>query len=145
MFLPLPRFARPFLLDLVLTVWTILELTYLVGLGDVSWRPAHPGVRLRPQARSSALTVLVGQPEVADVGIARWVFPVWRFGSMEEVAGRRDALDLAIALRGSGCVRPSYKKPGRLGANLREHAAAVWLARHWTVDEMLDAWTHCRG
>jgi hypothetical protein len=142
--LPLPRRLRPFLLDLVLTVWTILELTYLAGLGDASWHPAHPGVRLEPQPRATALTLLVGRPEVADAGLTRWVFPVWRFSPSGGATDRPDALDLAIGVRSSGCVRPSRKTPGPLGSNLREHAAAVWLVRHWTVDEMLDVWTSCQ-
>lgn len=136
---------RPFLLDLALMLWTVLEVTYLAGLGEVSWCPAHPGVRLEPQARAAALVTLVGRPDVAEVGLTRWVFPVWRFSSFRRATDRPDALDLAIAVRSSGCVRPSRKSPGPLGSNFREHAVAVWLARHWTVDEMLDVWTHCPG
>ena len=145
MLLPLPRAVRSLVLDLALTIWTVLELTYLAGLGDVSWLPAHPGVRLEPQARAAALVLLVGRPEVADAGLTRWVFPVWRFSSIVGATHPPDALDVAIAVRSSGCVQPSRKTPGRLGTNLREHAAAVWLARHWTVDELLDAWMHCPG
>ena len=143
MLLPLPRRVRPFLLDLALTLWTVLELTYLAGLGDVSWRPAHPGVRLEPQARSAALILLTGRAEVADAGFTRWVFPVWRFTSNRHPTGRPDVLDVAIALRGSACLEPSAARPGRLGPAFTQHARAVWLARHWSVDEMLDAWACC--
>jgi hypothetical protein len=143
MLLPLPRPVRPFVLDLALTIWTVLELTYLAGLGDVSWLPAHPGVRLEPQARSAALVLLVGRPEVADAGVTRWVFPVWRFTSNRNVAGGPDALDVAIALQSWACLEPSEARPGRLGPLFAGHARAVWLARHWSVDEMLDTWASC--
>ena len=143
MLLPLPRHMRPFLLDLALTAWTILELTYLAGLGDVSWRPAHPGVRLEPHARAAALTLLVGQPVVADAGLTRWVFPVWRFASTGDATGPRDALDLAIALRSGRCPERREGRAGRLGKTFEEHARAVFLARTWSIDEMLDAWARC--
>lgn len=134
---------RPFVLDLSLTLWTVLELVYLAGLGDVSWLPAHPRARLEPQARAAALTLLVGRPEVADAGLTRWVFPVWRFSSLGDATGRPDALDVAIAIRSAGCLEPSTVRPGRLGPIFGEHAQAVWLARHWSVDEMLDVWARC--
>lgn len=143
MLLPLPRRFRPFVLDLTLTLWTVLELVYRAGLGDSSWLPARHGVRLEPQARATALVQLVGRTEVADVGLTRWVFPVWRFSSFGSSPEPPDALDLAMAIRTSGCVQPSKGHPGRFGAGLREHAAAVFLARHWTVDEMLDVWARC--
>lgn len=143
MLLPLPRRLRPFLLDLALAVWTVLELAYLAGLGDVSWRPVHPGVRLEPQARAAALTLLVGRPEVADVGLTRWVFPVWRFVSDRDPTGRPDALELAISLQNGPCLEPSEARPGRLGPLFARHARAVWLARHWSIDEMLDTWAGC--
>jgi hypothetical protein len=143
MLLPLPRRLRPFLLDLALTVWTVLELTYGVGLGDVSWSPVHPGVHLEPQARAAALTLLVGRPEVAETELTRWVFPVWRFVSTGEATRRRDALDPAIALRDARCPEPSAARSGRLGKAFEEHARAVWLVRHWTINEMLDAWASC--
>jgi hypothetical protein len=134
---------RPFLLDLALTLWTVLELTYLAGLGDVSWRPVHPGVRLEPHARAAALTLLVGRPAVADPGVTPWVFPVWRFTSNRDANGRPDALDVAIALQSWACPEPSKVRPGRLGPLFAGHARAVWLARHWSVDEMLDTWARC--
>jgi hypothetical protein len=143
MLLPLPRNVRPFLLELALMLWTVLEITYLAGLGDVSWRPPHPGVRLEPQARSAALILLTGRAEVADAGITRWVFPVWRFTSSRRATGRPDALDVAIALRSTACLEPSGVRSGRLGPVFAGHARAVWLVRHWTVDEMLDAWACC--
>jgi len=143
MLLPLPRHMRPFVLDLALTLWTVLELTYLAGLGDVSWRPVHPGVRLEPQARAAALTLLVGRSEVAGAGPTRWVFPLWRFVSTGDGTDRRDALDLAVALRNARCPEPFAAWSGRLGNVFEEHARAVWLARQWTVDEMLDAWATC--
>jgi hypothetical protein len=143
MLLPLPRNVRPFLLELALMLWTVLELTYLVGLGDVSWHPAHPGVRLEPQARSAALILLTGRAEVADAGLTRWVFPVWRFTSSRRATGRPDPLDVAIALQSAACLESSEARPGRLGPVFAEHARAVWLVRHWTVDEMLDVWACC--
>ena len=143
MLLPLPRHLRPFVLDLALTVWTVLELTYLAGVGSVSWRPAHPGVRLEPQARATALILLTGRAEVADSGLTRWVFPVWRFSSNTRPTGRPDALEVAIALQSAGCLEASEARPGRLGPVFARHARAVWLARHWSVDEMLDTWACC--
>jgi len=143
MLLPLPRRFRPFVLDLTMTLWTVLELVYRVALGDSSWLPARPGVRLEPQARATALVQLVGRTKVADVGLTRWVFPVWRFSSFGSSAEPPDALDLAMAIRTSGCLQSSKAHPGSFGTGLREHAAAVFLARQWTVDEMLDVWTRC--
>jgi hypothetical protein len=143
MLLPLPRNVRPFVLDLALMLWTVLELVYLAGLGGVPWLPAHPHAGLEPQARAVALTLLVGRPEVADAGLTRWVFPVWRFSSIGGATGRPDALDVAIAIRSEGCLEPSEERPGRLGPIFGEHAQAVWLARHRSVDEMLDGWAPC--
>ena len=146
MLLPLPRRFRPFALDLVLTLWSVLELTYLAGLGDVSWLPAHPDVHLRPQARAAALVSLFDRSEIADAGLSRWVFPVWRFTSPRDPTQDPDALDLAVALRGAACLRPTEvtaRRGSRLGPFFEEHARAVWLARHWSVDEMLQVWVDC--
>ena len=60
----------------------------------------------------------------------------------EEMAFHR--ADLA---RRSGEGRSARHSPGdgRFGNTLlaREDARAVWLARHWSVDEMLDTWASC--
>jgi hypothetical protein len=143
MLLPLPRRLRPFVLDLALTLWTVLELSSLAGLGDVPGRPVRPGVHLEPQARAAALTLLVGQPEVADAGLTRWVFPLWRFIPSRRAPGSPDALDLAIAVQSAVCLESSTPSPGRLGPVYAGHARAVWLARNWSIDEMLDAWASC--
>jgi hypothetical protein len=138
--------VRPFVLDLALTLWTVLELAYGSGLGDVSWLPAHPDVRLEPQARAAALVSLVGRSDVADAGLTRWVFPVWRFSSFAGSTGRPDALDVAVALQAARCLEPSLVRSGRpsmLGRVFEERARAVWLTRHWTVDEMVGIWACC--
>ncbi|HET9156004.1 MAG TPA: hypothetical protein VFN91_05015, partial [Myxococcaceae bacterium] len=144
--LPLPRQVRPFVVDLALTLWTVLELVYLAGLGDVSWLPAHPGVHLEPQARAAALVLMTGQPEVSDAGLMRWVFPVWRFSALADPSGRPDALDVARAIRTGGCLDAPEVPPeqrGKLGPTFEENAQAVWIVRHWSVDEMLEVWARC--
>jgi len=131
---------------MTLLVRTVLEVVYLAGLGDVSWLPTHRDVHLEPQARAAALVLLVRQPEVAGSGLTRWVFPVWRFSSFEAPPLHPDALDVAYALRGGRCfdiAERRWWKKSLLGPTFEEHARAVWLTRHWSVDEMVDAWAGC--
>jgi hypothetical protein len=53
---------------------------------------------------------------------------------------------LSISPSRSGALTVPERSEARfvsLGTVLEEPARAVWLARNWSVDEMLDAWERC--
>jgi len=143
----LPHWARPVVISVLLVLWAVLEVGHRALLGDIGWLPAHPGVPIEPQARAAALVLHLGSPHEPGQGLSRWVVPIWRFVPGERRAGPMDALDLAFSMRGAACLRPRDGEQGmrepRLLGTLREMSRSLWIARHWSADEMIGVWAHC--
>jgi hypothetical protein len=132
-------------LAVLLAVWGVLELAYRSLLGDVSRLDTRPEVHLEPQARQTVLTLMFGQRELSGTRLAGWTVPIWRF--FDPPFQRRfrlaDGLDLAMRLASSQCRGgPDVPMP-KLKQHLREMAHAVWIARHWDEERMIDAWASC--
>ena len=141
----LPRAARPSVLVALLMTWELLELGCRILVGDTSWLTAHPVVPLEPRARAAALSLLLGSSAPPDSGPSRWVVPLWRFLEETPPRDRRpDLMDLASRISGPWCMHPPLESgEDPLLRASRQFARTVWIARHWTVDEVIGRWGEC--
>ncbi len=139
-----PHWARPVLALGVLVAWVLLELVYRAALGDLAWLDRRVEKHLEPQARQAALVLLVGHPRLSGRGPARWTVPLWRLAELRPDEFREpDLLDL---LRATGRPYVCFDPPrvrGRLVQHAAEAARAVWIARHWSEERLLDVWATC--
>lgn len=132
---------------LVLLARVTLELVYLTILGDPRWLPARPAESLEPRARAGLRVLLVYRPHPKSAGLESWLVPGLRLGERALARStplRGDSLDLGI--RTGACLDagvPWSESARRVPTRLREHALAIWAARHWTEDEILSAWISC--